>query len=82
MGGTLYRVPQKKTSIYLDPDLDFALAKQAEASGLTKAELIRRALRAAVENGGQARPTAFGVFEGSPELSERADEELADGFGE
>ena len=39
---TLRRV--KKTSLYLDPDLDEALARRAADEGLTKAEFIRRTL--------------------------------------
>lgn len=42
----------KKTSIYLEPSLDEALAKLAAEEGLTKAELIRRRLAASV-----SRPT-------------------------
>ena len=42
----------KKTSIYLEPALDEALARLAADEGLTKAELIRRRLAASV-----ARPT-------------------------
>ena len=38
----------KKTSIYLEPSLDEALAKLAADEGLTKAELIRRRLAASV----------------------------------
>ena len=36
----------KKTSLYLDPDLDEALARRAADEGLTKAEFIRRTLAA------------------------------------
>lgn len=75
-------MPTKKTSIYLDPDLDFSLAQRAEQAGVTKAELIRRALRAAVEQDGPVRPSAFGVFAGPEDLSERADEYLTEGFGQ
>jgi hypothetical protein len=39
---TLRRV--KKTSIYLEPSLDEALAKRAADEGMTKAEFIRRTL--------------------------------------
>jgi hypothetical protein len=31
----------KKTSIYIEPDLDVALSRRAPAEGTTKAELIR-----------------------------------------
>lgn len=38
----------KKTSLYLPPELDEALARRAADEGLTKAELIRRTLEQAV----------------------------------
>jgi hypothetical protein len=38
----------KKTSIYLEPSLDEALAKRAAQEGVTKAEFIRRTLWGAV----------------------------------
>ena len=46
----------KKTSIYLDEELDQALALRAAEEGITKAELIRRSLR-----GGRQRPKRRGV---------------------
>jgi len=38
----------KKTSIYLEPALDEALARRAAEEGVTKAEFIRRTLWGAV----------------------------------
>jgi hypothetical protein len=52
----------KKTSIYLEPELDDALSRRATEDGLTKAELIRRVLWAAVHRPRRARPQAIGVF--------------------
>jgi hypothetical protein len=53
----------KKTSIYLERGLDEALAARAAEEGLTKAELIRRALAALVSR--PTRPTlSVGVFAG------------------
>lgn len=52
----------KKTSLYLEPELDEALAKRATDEGLTKAELIRRTLTAAVTQPPRARPKAVGVL--------------------
>ncbi len=43
----------KKTSIYLEDELDRALALRAAEEGVTKAEFIRRALKGVV-----ARPAA------------------------
>jgi len=39
---TLYRV--KKTSIYLEPELDAAIKRRADVLGISKAEAIRRAV--------------------------------------
>jgi ribbon-helix-helix CopG family protein len=51
----------KKTSLYLEPDLDEALARRAADEGLTKAEFIRRTLAGAVQRPRRAKPT-LGVF--------------------
>lgn len=73
----------KKTSIYLEPEVDRALARRAGREGVTKAELIRRALREAAAGSVAARPRARGVFESSEDLAESVDRELrASGFGE
>lgn len=80
MGGTLYRV--KKTSIYLEADLDVALAREAAEQGITKAEFIRASLRRAV---GTAPPriAAIGVGRGPGDVSENVEGHLAEtGFGE
>lgn len=80
-GGNLQRV--KKTSIYIEPEVDVALARRAAAEGTTKAELIRQALRAAASPSLRIKPRAVGVFSGPGDLSERVDEELAaTGFGQ
>lgn len=81
MGGIL-RPCVKKTSLYIDPEIDRALAHRAATEGVTKAELIRRALAAAVGDG-QPRPSAAGVFEGPPSLAAETDRHLAESrFGE
>ena len=54
----------KKTSIYLEPDLDEALSRRAAEEGLTKAELIRRSLWALVHQPRRARPKAIGLLGG------------------
>jgi len=51
----------KKTSIYLEPSLDEALAKRAAQEGVTKAECIRRTLWGAVTRPKRAKPS-IGVF--------------------
>jgi hypothetical protein len=50
----------KKTSIYLDEELDHRLARRAADEGITKAEFIRRTLAGAVQRPQRARPEAVG----------------------
>jgi Ribbon-helix-helix protein, copG family len=51
----------KKTSLYLEPELDEALARRAADEGLTKAEFIRRTLAGAVQRPKRPKPS-IGVF--------------------
>ena len=53
----------KKTSLYLEPDLDAALARRAADEGLTKAEFIRRTLAGAVQRPRRPKPQVA-VFRG------------------
>lgn len=55
-------VPVKKTSIYLSDDLDARLAERAAEEGITKADLIRRVLTAAVERPRRPKP-AVGIVD-------------------
>ena len=50
----------KKTSIYLDEELDHRLARRAADEGITKAEFIRRTLAGAVQRPKRPRPEAVG----------------------
>ncbi len=71
----------KKTSLYIDPDVDRALERRAVAEGLTKAELVRRVLADAISQ--RPRPRGRGVFEGPQDLGSEADRHLTEtGFGE
>ena len=73
----------KKTSIYIDADVDRALARRAAAQGTTKAAVIRDALAQAGALGAAAKPRASGVFDGPGDLSQDIDAHLArTGFGE
>lgn len=73
----------KKTSIYIEPDVDLALSRRAAAEGTSKAELIRQALRETVERSRRVKPRAQGVFQGPSDLAARADEHLSGSrFGE
>jgi hypothetical protein len=72
----------KKTSLYLEPDLDEALARRAADEGLTKAEFIRRTLAAAMQKPRRAKPSV-GVFRSTDGLSVRRDmDRMMKGFGE
>lgn len=73
----------KKTSIYIEDDVDVALTRRAAEEGTTKAELIRRALRDAAARSMRVKPRARGVFAGPEELADRFDDHLTEtGFGE
>ncbi len=73
----------KKTSIYVEADVDRALDRRATAEGTTKAALIRLALAEAVAPATRPRPRACGVFDGPEDLAREADRYLAQtGFGE
>ena len=56
----------KKTSVYLEPALDEALARRAADEGLTKAEFIRRTLAGAVQRPQRVRPRAVGLHDDGP----------------
>jgi hypothetical protein len=56
----------KKTSVYLEPDLDEALARRAADEGLTKAEFIRRTLAGAIQRPRRVRPQAVGLHDNAP----------------
>ncbi len=73
----------KKTSIYIEPEVDVALTRRAAAEGTTKAELIRQALREAASGSVRVKPRARGVFVGPADLASHVDEHLSrSGFGE
>jgi Ribbon-helix-helix protein, copG family len=72
----------KKTSLYLDPELDEALAHRAADEGLTKAELIRRILLGAVQRPPRPKPSVA-VFRSTDGGSVRRDlDRWMEGFGE
>lgn len=65
-----------KTTIYLPDDLKAALETAARQRGVSEAEVVREAIRAAVD---RPRPRP-GIIEGEA-IAARADE-LLEGFGE
>jgi hypothetical protein len=67
----------KKTSVYLEPELDEALARRAADEGLTKAEFIRRTLAGAVQRPKRVRPRAVGLHDDGPaEIAARDEHHL------
>lgn len=73
----------KKTSLYLEAELDRSLARRAAEQGVSKAEYIRQTLREASRPKPPRRPRGRGSFSGPPDLAERLDDHLAeDGYGE
>lgn len=80
MYGTLYRV-RKKTSIYLDRELDLALARYASSHGISKAEAIRRAVADIVATAPRPRITAIGVANGPGDIAANDERYLLEGFG-
>ncbi len=72
----------RKSSLYLDAELDRALTYAAARQKLSKAEFIRRTLSAAVAGEVAVRPSGIGVFDGPSDLAAGAERYLGDGFGE
>lgn len=72
----------KKTSLYLDSDVDRGLARIAARQGLTKAEAIRQILaRAVAAEPPRPRITAIGIMSGPGDIADNVDKYL-EGFGE
>lgn len=73
----------KKTSVYLNPQMDRDLSRLAAEEGKSKAEVIREALADWVgEMPAQPKIQAIGVFSGAPsDISQNVDRYL-EGFGE
>lgn len=76
MGGTLYVM--KKTTVYLEPELDRAIGRLASSRGLSKAETIRDALRAATAGVVRPRIGAIGVADGPGDVADEVDRHLAE----
>jgi hypothetical protein len=74
----------KKTSLYLEQDLDEALAHRAADEGLSKAEFIRRTLAGAVQRPPRVKPEAVAlVRDGKAGIARDVDAYLdRTGFGE
>ena len=73
----------KKTSIYLDDELDRRLTERAAEDGVTKADFIRRTLTGAVERPRRPKPSIGVYSSGRSDVSANVDRYLAEtGFGE
>lgn len=72
----------RKTSVYLEPELDRALDQLAIQQGISKAEAIRRGLRRAVATLSRPKMTSIGVGEGPGDVAGDVDRNLGEsGFG-
>lgn len=76
LGGGWYPISMKKTSLYLDPEVDAALSRIASRRGISKAELIRRALRDVAASEPRPELTAIGVGRGPGDVSADIDRHL------
>ena len=72
----------KKTTVYLEPELDRAIGRLASRRGLSKAETIREALRAATAGADRPRISAIGIAHGPGDVADDVDRHLVEtGFG-
>lgn len=73
----------KRTTIYLDPDLELRLKAEARRIGQPVAEIIRDALRRRLAEAPRSRsPHAGGFASGRTDTADRTDEVLREtGFG-
>ena len=73
---------KRKSSLYVDQELDLAISHAAGRQGVSTAEFVRQALARAV---GDAAPafTAIGAFDGPDDLGREDEAHLGrSGFGE
>jgi predicted transcriptional regulator len=72
----------KKTTVYLEPELDHALRRLAAKRRVSKAEVIRDALRDATKRVERPRITAIALAHGPGDVADNVDRHLAEtGFG-
>jgi hypothetical protein len=73
----------KKTSVYLEPEVDRALDQIAKAERRSKAAVIRDALAARASRSAKPKIGAIGVGHGPGDVADNVDRHLAEtGFGE
>ena len=73
----------KRTTIYLEPELEVLLQHETRRAGRPMAAIIRDALRAHLQHGGGSEPPGAGAFRsGHKDTARTADRVLRDsGFG-
>ncbi len=72
----------KKTTVYLELELDHALGRLAAQRRVSKAEVIRSALRDATRHVERHRITGIGLAHGPGDVADDVDRHLAEtGFG-
>ncbi len=73
----------KRTTIYLEPELEILLKMEMQREGRPMAEIVRDAVRAYVTREPRQAPPGAGAFaSGRADTAERADEVLREtGFG-
>jgi hypothetical protein len=73
----------KKTSLYIEDEVDAALGRLAAAEGVPKAEIIRRALRKAADGAPRPMPRGRGIIKDwPPDVASNLDHYLGEwGFG-
>lgn len=74
----------RRTSIYLDTDLDLRLKREARRRGVAMADLVREAVREYLPHDEGNGPPGGGEFSsGRPDTAERAEDVLTEtGFGD
>lgn len=82
--GTMYGImARKKTTIYLPDDLKAGIERAAQHDRVSEARVIRDAVEWALQRRSLPQPTLplvdYGL--GAPDIAERVDELLDDGFG-
>lgn len=68
----------KKTTVYLEPELDHALGRLAAKRRVSKAEVIRVALREAAMHVERPRITGIGLAHGPGDVADNIDRHLAE----
>lgn len=72
----------KRTTIYLEPELEIQLKLEASRTKKSMVEVIREALRSHLSRAPKTPPPGAGAFDsGHDDTAERAEELLREGFG-